>query len=133
MVGNFREGFIFASQEPSAKIKTTKICCPRAKRTNRVSIPSLLGTIYIAAKRSVLASVPLTAITEATRKSKCYVRTDARNRQLRKVKSGNNRYYERPSLASQTLSVPQRRSLSVCGTLKRSALRNGKGLACEAY
>ena len=43
----------------------TKIRCPRAKRTNRVSIPSLLGTIYIAAKRSVLASVPLTAITEA--------------------------------------------------------------------
>jgi len=32
------------------------------------------------------------------------------------------------SLASQTLSVPQRRSEAY---RKRSALRNGKGLACE--
>ena len=80
MVGNFREGFIFASQEPSAKIKTTKICCPRAKRTNRVSIPSLLGTIYIDAKRSVLASVPLTAITEAIQEIEM-LRKDRRTKQ----------------------------------------------------
>ena len=48
MVGNFRKGFIFAffvSQEPLVKIKTTKFCCPRAKRAKRVSI-WLLQTIY---------------------------------------------------------------------------------------
>ena len=43
-----------------------------------------------------------------------------------------------PSLAGQSLSVPQRPSLSACGTRtkglaywKRSALQNGKGLACD--
>ena len=46
MVGNFRKVFIFvffASQEPFArKLKPRKFCCPRVKRTNRVSIPGLL-------------------------------------------------------------------------------------------
>ena len=64
MVGNFSEGFIFtffASEEPFAKIKTAKILSsvrPRAKRMNRVSIPGLLGTIYmyITTNRSVSAS-----------------------------------------------------------------------------
>ena len=66
MVGNFREGFIFTSQEPFMKIKTTKILC--AKQTNRISIPSLLGSIYTAANRRLSVSVPLTAIAESIQK-----------------------------------------------------------------
>ena len=47
MVGNFRERFIFTffvSQEPFVKLKLQKFRCLRAKWTNGVSIPGLLGT-----------------------------------------------------------------------------------------
>ena len=63
MVGNFREGFIFvffASQEPFAKIKTTKI----SLSTCEVNEPHF----NTAANRSMSASVPLTAIAEAIQK-----------------------------------------------------------------
>jgi len=89
MVGNFCEVFIFAffaSQEPFAKIKTAKICCPRVKRTNRVSIPGLLLYSTLQKRVSECAfdgyhwSNP-----------KCYVNTDARSRQWRKAENGSNR------------------------------------------
>ena len=35
------------------------------------------------------------------------------------------------SLARQTLSIPQHRSLSVCGTMKAVGAGNGKSLVCE--
>ena len=62
MIANFREVFIitfFTSH--LRKLKLQKFCCPRVKRTNRVSI---LAYFYTAAYKSVSASVPLTAITE---------------------------------------------------------------------
>ena len=49
MVGNFCEGFIFvffASQEPFAKIKTAKFCCPRTMQANRVSIWPTLNYLF---------------------------------------------------------------------------------------
>ena len=67
MVGNFREGFIFtffASQEPSRKLKLRNFCCPRAKRANRVSIRPTSISSCSNSKRSLSASVPLTAIAQ---------------------------------------------------------------------
>ena len=90
MVGNFHEGFIFVffvSQEPFAKIKTAKILSSTCKRMNRVSIPDLLGTIYIAANRTVSVSVRLTAIAgaiqeiEMLRKHRCTNQTAAQGRE----------------------------------------------------
>ena len=66
MVGNFREVYLFScfSQVKSHlwKLKPQKFCFPRVKRMNHVSIPGLL--LYIAAYKSMSASVPLTSITD---------------------------------------------------------------------
>ena len=62
MVGNFR---VF--REPFANIKIAKFCCPRAKRTNRISICPTCN--YLAANRSGRLQVPLTAIAEAIQKT----------------------------------------------------------------
>ena len=66
VVGNFCEVLIFAffaSQEPFAKIKTTKILLPTCKANEpRFQYPAYF---YTAAYKSVSASVPLKAITEA--------------------------------------------------------------------
>ena len=92
MVSNFRKGFIFpffASQEPFVKIKTAKFFVVHVQSEQSI----LLGTIYIVANRRMSASVPLTAIAEATQKIKVpYVSTDARTRQRRKTVSGSNRF-----------------------------------------
>ena len=67
MVGNFREGFIFAffaSQEPFAK--TAKILLS----TCEVNEPRFYPRpTYTAANRSLSASMPLTAIAEAIQKT----------------------------------------------------------------
>ena len=83
--GNCCKGFIFAfftSQEPFTKIKTAKILSFMCKANKPSFNPRpILGTMYIAANRSMSVSAPLTAITEAiSRKSKCYVSTDTRTR-----------------------------------------------------
>ena len=39
--------------------------------------------------------------------------------------------YCQSSLARQTLSIPQHRSLSVCGMMKAVGAGNGKSLVCE--
>jgi len=68
MVGNFREGFIFAffaSQEPFAKIKTAKILLSMCEVNELHFNP---WPTYTATNRSVSASVPLTAIAEAFQK-----------------------------------------------------------------
>ena len=57
--------------------------------------------LYIAANRSVSASVSLTAIAEALQESKCYISTDARSRQRRNAESGSVSYgYEATFLAA---------------------------------
>ena len=70
----------------SRKLKPRKFCCPRVKRTNRVSIPGLLLYSTLQKRVSECAfdgyhwSNP-----------KCYVNTDARSRQWRKAENGSNR------------------------------------------
>ena len=65
MVGNFCNRFLFASQEPFAKIKSVKILLSTCKANEARFNSALLITICIAANRGAFASVPLTAITEA--------------------------------------------------------------------
>ena len=65
VVGNLREGFIFAfftSEEPFAKIKTAKMSKCIANELSFNHRPSLN---YIVANRTVSASVPLMDIAEA--------------------------------------------------------------------
>ena len=110
MVGNFREGFIFVffvSQEPFVKIKTAKILSSTCKQ---MTIPDLLGTIYIAANRTVSASVPLTAIAEAIQEIEILHSTDAQTRQRRKAESGSNLYYEHPGYKRTFLAVLEQRA-----------------------
>ena len=88
MVGNFRKVFIlvfFASQEPFAKIKTPKFCCPRVKRMTRVSIPGLL--LYSSLQKCV-SECAFDGYHWSN--PKCCVNTDARSRQRRKAESGSN-------------------------------------------
>ena len=94
MVSNFHEGFIFvffASQEPFVKMKPQNFCCSHGKRTHRVSIPGLLGTIYVAANRSNSVSVPSTAITEAIQeievlcKHRCMNQTAVQHREWKQL------------------------------------------------
>ena len=113
MVGNFREGFtfaFFASQEPFAKLKPRKFCCPRVKRTNRISILSPLEIIYTPANRRVSASVPLTAIAEAIQEIEMLRSTNVRTRERRKAESGSNRYYERPGYEATFLAALEQRA-----------------------
>ena len=107
MVDNFHEGFIFAFftlQELFTKIKTAKprkFCHPRAKRMKCVSIPDLLRTVYIAAKRSVSVSVPLTAITVAIQeiemlcKHRCTNQTVVQSRERKLQMSWVQGYFPR--------------------------------------
>ena len=66
MVGNFREGFIFAfftSQEPFAKIKTAKFLLPTYNASEpRFSLAYFKLSIHPTCNRSLSASVLSTAI-----------------------------------------------------------------------
>ena len=73
-------------------------------------IPDLLGTIYIAANRTVSASVPLTAIAEAIQEIEILRSTDAQTRQQRKAESGSIRYYKRPGYKSTFLATLEQRA-----------------------
>ena len=90
MVGNFRVVFIFtffASQEPFAKIKTPKFCCPCVKQTTRVSIPGLL--LYSSLQKCVSECA---FDSYHWSNPKCYINTDARSRQQCKAESRSNRH-----------------------------------------
>ena len=113
MVVTFRERFnfvFFASQEPSAKIKTAKI----SLSTCEVNKPRFNPrSTYTAANRSVSASVPLTAILKLSRKSKCYVSTGTRTRQRCKSESRSNRYYEHPWYEATFLAALEQRTAEI--------------------
>ena len=108
MVGNFREGFTLrfsrVKSHAFAKLKPRKFCCPRAKRTNRISILSPLEIIYTPANRRVSASVLLTAIAEVIQEIEMLRSTNVRTRE-RKAESGSNRYYERPGYEATFLAA----------------------------
>ena len=73
MVCNFREGFIFvffASQEPFAKIKTTKFLLSTCKASEpRFNLAYFKLSSRLNSNRSLLVSVPLTAIAQAIQES----------------------------------------------------------------
>ena len=92
-------GSIFAFLQVKShlqKLKLRQFCHPCAKRTNQVSIPGLLGTIYIAANITVSVNVPLTAIPEAIQEIDVLHKHRHTNQTWRKAESGSNRYYECP-------------------------------------
>ena len=70
----------------SRKLKPRKFCCPRVKRTNRISIPGLL--LYSSLQKRV-SECAFDGYHWSN--PKCYVNTDARSRQWRKAESGSNR------------------------------------------
>ena len=63
MVGNFHEGFIFASQEPLNKLKPQNFQCPCAPASKSHFDPALSS--HPSSNRNLLASVPFTAIAQA--------------------------------------------------------------------
>ena len=70
MVGNFHEGFIFVfftNQEPFVKIKTTKFLLSTCKVSELCFNPAYFKlSSHSNSNRSLSASVPLTAIAQAT-------------------------------------------------------------------
>ena len=67
------------------KLKPRKFCCPRVKRTNRVSIPGLL--LYSSLQKRV-SECAFDGYHWSN--PKCYVNTDARSRQRCKAESRSN-------------------------------------------
>ena len=115
VVGNFREGFIFAffaSQEPFAKIKTAKFLCPHAKWTNCVSIPAYLYSRQ--QKRVSECAFDGYRWSYPENRNASYVSTGTWTRQRRKSESGSNRYYERPRYEATFLaSLEQRAEIAI--------------------
>ena len=70
----------------SRKLKPRKFCCPRVKRTNRISIPGLL--LYSSLQKCV-SECAFDGCHWSN--PKCYVNTDTQSRQRRKAESGSNR------------------------------------------
>ena len=113
MIGNFCKGFIFtffASQEPFTKLKLRKFCHPCAKQTNQVSISGLLGSIYLAANKSVSASMPLTAIAKAIQEIEVLRKHRRTNQTWCKAESGSNRYYKCPGYEGTFLATLEKRA-----------------------
>ena len=102
MVGNFREGFIFAlfaSQELFAKIKTAKFLLFTCEASEPCFNPAYFK-LYIRpnCNRSLSASVPSTAIAQTIQEIKVLRqhRPSAQTERRHKVESGSNRFYKRP-------------------------------------
>ena len=98
MVGNFREGFIFASQELFAKIKTTKFLLSTCKASELCFNPAYFNLhIRPNCNRSLSASVPSTAIAQTIQEIKVLRqhRPSAQTERRHKAESGSNRFYER--------------------------------------
>ena len=113
MVGNFCKEFIFVFSQVkshSHKLKLQKFCHPCAKRTSQVSIPGLLGTIYVAANRTVSASVPLMAIPEAIQEIEVLHKHRHTNQTWHKAESGSNHYYEHPGYEGTFLATLEKRA-----------------------
>ena len=70
----------------SRKLKPRKFCCPRVKRTNRVSI---LGLVLYSSLQKRVSECAFKGYHWSN--PKCYVNTDARSRQRCKAESGSNR------------------------------------------
>ena len=98
------------------KLKPRKFCRPRASK--RQSSAYLLGTIYIAANRTVSASIPLMAIAEAIQEIEMLRSTGAQTRQ-RKAESGSNHYYERPGYEATFLAALEQRAEIAISFCKR--------------
>ena len=114
IVGNFREGFIFAffaSQELFAKIKTAKFLLSTCKRANRVSIRPTSNYLSILTATEACQRVCLRRLSlKPSRKSKCYVSTDAQTERRHKGESGSNRFYERPGYEATFLATLEQRA-----------------------
>ena len=97
MVGNLREGFIFAfftSQEPFAKIKTAKMSSKC--KANELSFNPRPSLNYIVANRTVSASVPLMAIAEALQAIEILRKHRRTNQTAAQGRERDQSYYERP-------------------------------------
>ena len=107
IVGNIREGFIFAffaSQEPFAKIKTEKFLLATCKASDPRFNPAYFKqSSRPNSNRSLPQSVPLTAIAQAIQEIE--VSTDARTGRRSKAGSGSNRFYERPGYEATFLAT----------------------------
>ena len=110
MVGNFREGFIFVffvSQEPFMKIKTVKFFWSTCKASEPHFNPAFFKLSSCPnSNRSLSASVSL----KPSRKSKCYVSTDAQTGQRSKAESRSNHFYKRPGYEATFLPTAEQRA-----------------------